>query len=301
MRDIANRILTGLFEPDAEETPGRLFMYKVIEAYVIYRIVVYCLAWGPYIQGIGDVVLPLGIAQYVDISFMFENNVSVWVAGLTIALSVAGFLRLWRGAYAIAFVLLHLLYVARFCLGEISHGSNFIGFALLGLALGSVAFARGPSQRRFVLGYMFFFFGLGYTTAALCKLIASGPVWVDGNHLMLWIHERAVDIYARTGVLGYNEVQEAILQSRPLGTAILTFGLIAEAFAFLIWFPRWRWVIAVLILGMHIGIWQTMRITFSSNFYLILLVGFPWHRLLGPALEFVKLPPAIKSVALRIT
>jgi hypothetical protein len=294
-------ITKALFEPDLPESSGEIVLFKIIEAYIVYRVFIYAIAWSQYIQGIGDVVLPLGVARYVDVSFMFENNVSLWVGALTCILVVVGYLRLWRWSYSGAFVLLHLLYVSRFCLGEISHGSNFIGFAILGLAIGGVAFASGTARRRFVLGYMFFFFGLGYTSAALCKLVASGPLWVDGNHLMLWIHERAVDIYARTGVLSYNAAQGAILASRPLGTAILTFGLIAETLAFLFWFRRWRWIVAILILCMHLGIWLTMRITFSSNFYLILLIGLPWHRLLDSLTGLVTLPGGVKSLLLRIT
>jgi hypothetical protein len=175
-------------------------------------------------------------------------------------------------------IFFHLLFAARFCLGEIPHSSNFVGVGILALGLGGILFDRGHTQRRFVTGTLVFFIGLAYTTGAFSKLIATGISWVDGRHLWIWIAEKAVDKYSEFGTLTYNPVQRFILDNWWFATASLTYGLVAELLAWTIWFRKTRPLAATAILGLHVGIFFTMRIVFSASMVIVALVGYPWAR-----------------------
>jgi len=186
-----------------------------------------------------------------------------------------GLFRLSRFGYPAAFALMHLQYASRFVLGEISHGSNVIGMALLGMSLAAIFFRDPILRRRFVLGFVLFFVGLGYTSAALSKLVASGPLWVDGSHLWMWINERTVDVYSITGVLSHNLLQRILLNSRLLSTLLLSFGLVTELFGITMWYRR-RWIVMTLLFGMHIGILMSMKINFPANNAMLLILAYPW-------------------------
>ncbi|GIV61044.1 MAG: hypothetical protein KatS3mg043_2133 [Rhodothermaceae bacterium] len=272
-----NRLLKNLFDFERPETTGERLFYRLFELAVLYWVLHFAWDWGFYIQRIGEVVLPLGIAQYIDISFMFEHGVSLLNAGAITVAAALAFFRRWRYGYLAALLLLHLQYVSRFCLGEISHGSNIIGMVLVGMALAPLCFDDRDRQRRFVFGFSYFFLGLGYVSAAVCKLVASGPGWVDGRHLWMWIAERTVDTFSITGEIHYTWVQELALSAVPIATLILTFGLLAEFFAFLMWFKRTRPYIMTLLLTMHIGILLSMQINFPANNVMLLLLAYPWH------------------------
>jgi hypothetical protein len=136
------------------------------------------------------VVLPLGIAQYVDVSLLFEGARAHWNAGLIAVLALLGFFRVWRWAYLGALLLLHVQYAARYTLGEIPHSANLAGMALLALALAVPAFRTPGRQRRFTLGFTYLFVGLGYTVSGFCKLVGTGIGWPDGHHLWMWINEK---------------------------------------------------------------------------------------------------------------
>lgn len=269
-------LLKNLFDFEREETPGEVLFYRFFELVMTYWVLYFAWKWGFYILRIRDVVLPLGLAAHVDVSFMFGHGLSLVNAAAITGLMGLGLFRRGRFAYLGALALMHLQYVARFSLGEISHGSNVIGMALLAMGLGAVLFRDRTRMHRFVFGFLYFFLGLGYVSAATCKLVASGPLWVDGTHLWLWIAERTVDTFSLSGTLSHNALQELILASRPLGTAILTFGLLTEALAFLMWFRRTRpWVMTLLIM-MHVGILLSMKINFPANNVLLLLLAYPW-------------------------
>ncbi|MEZ4700465.1 MAG: hypothetical protein R2834_09050 [Rhodothermales bacterium] len=286
-----------LFALDRELTPGEILYHRAFEAFIVYWVVYFAWTWGFYIGRIGEVVLPLGIASHIDISFMFNRTAPLVVAGLMTAAMLMGFLGKWKYGYAAGLLLMHLQYTARYCLGEISHGSNIIGFCLLALALGALAYQSRVHALRFALGFSFFFVGLGYSSAALCKLIATGPSWVDGSHLWMWIAERTVDTFSMTGVVEYNALQELALSYKPVATLILTFGLLTEAFGFLMWFPKTRPYIAILLIGMHIGILLSMKINFPANTYTLLLLGFPWDRWADAALESLPRLPLIDRMS----
>jgi hypothetical protein len=270
--------LPNLFGFDRTLTPGESLHHRAFEAFVVYWVVYFAWTWGVYIDKITDVVLPLGIAEYIDISFMFNGPAALVNAGLMTVSVLLGFIGIWKYGYLASLLFMHVQYVTRFCLGEISHGSNIVGICLLGLALGALAFDTRTRSMRFAMGFSLFSLGLGYTSAAICKLLATGPSWVDGSHLWMWIAERTVDTFSMTGAVEFTVIQELALTYHPVATAILMFGLVTELFGFLTWFPRTRLYIAVLLFAMHIGILLTMKINFPANNVAILVLGFPWDR-----------------------
>ncbi|MCG8377930.1 MAG: hypothetical protein MI865_00485, partial [Proteobacteria bacterium] len=222
----------------------------------------------------------LGIAEYIDVRFMFDHSLGVVNAVLMTVLVLVGFFRLWRYAYLGTLLLFHLHYAARFSQGEISHGSNFVGTAVLLMAVATLVFQHRKEIRRATLGLCYFFFGLGYTTAALCKLGGTGLTWSDGRHLWMWIQERTIDKFSLIGTVEYNWLPELAIDHYLIATAILTFGLLTEFFAFLFWFKRTRPLAGTLLVGMHIGIWGVMRLTFSANTYMLFMLAYPFERLI---------------------
>ena len=296
-------LLHNLFDFEREETVGEIIYYRIFETVILYWTIKYAWVWGTYMHRLGDVVLPLGIAEYVDITFMFENNLGIINAVAMTVMALVGYLRLWRPAYLVTLLLFHLHYVARFSQGEISHGSNFVGMAVLALAAATLAYKHRREVRRAALGLCIFFFGLGYTTAALCKLVGTGPHWSDGRHLWMWIQERTVDTFSKTGLVEYNWLQELALEAVPIATIILTFGVLTELFAWLMWYRKYRPFACFLVIGMHVGIWMVMRLTFSANTYLLFLLALPWYQLIDHAL--IPLAPVLhdrlKRWSLRLT
>ncbi len=269
-------LLRNLFDFEREDTPGERLFFRIFEGVVLYFILTFAWDWGFYILKIGDVVLPLGIANHLDVSFLFGHKLSLLNAAAITGMMAAGFFRLWRFGYPAALLLLHLQYAARYSLGEISHGSNVMGMALLGLALGTIFFNERKDARRFTFGFLYFFLGLGYVLAAGSKLIGTGPGWVNGRHLWMWIAERTVDTFALTGVVAHNALQLLVLDFLSVATMILAFGLLTEFFAFLMWFRRTRpWIMTMLIM-MHLGVLLTMKINFPANTVLLILLAYPW-------------------------
>lgn len=297
------KLLTNLFDYEREETVGEILFYRFFELVIVYWTIKYAWRWGPYLSRLKDTVLPLGIAEYVDITFMFTHPLGIVNAVLMTVFVLVGFARLWRYAYLATFFLFHLHYVARFSQGEISHGANFVGTAIFILAVVTLAFEQRKEIRRTVLGLCYFFFGLGYVSAALCKLGATGIFWPDGRHLWMWIQERTVDTFSTTGVIEYNWVQQLALEHQLAGTVILTFGLLTEFFAFLLWFKRTRPLAGTLLVGMHIGIWSVMKLTFSANTYLLIILAYPWVALIDLGLRRLGTTPfeKVRKLSARLT
>lgn len=189
-----------LFSDFASDTTGTHLYFRGVELFLVGYAFYYCWDWGIYIQqNISSVLLPLGLANYIDVSFMFDHNVALINAALVGVLGLVGFFRLWPPAYLLALFAFHLQYVARYSLGEISHGSNLVGMGVLGLGLALLFFRDEEHRRRFTFGFLYFFIGLGYTSAAVCKLIGTGITWPDGRHLLMWIAERKVDTLSKFG------------------------------------------------------------------------------------------------------
>ena len=270
---------TELFGDDGPETRGDRVYFRLVELFILAYAVWFCWDWGLYIQqNITSVLLPLGLANYVDVSFLFDHNVALVNAGLVALLGAAGFFRLWRPAYLLALLGFHFQYVARYSLGEISHGSNLIGMGVLGLGIALVAFRSASMRRRFTFGYLYFFIGLGYTSAAFCKLIGTGITWPDGHHLLMWITERKIDTLSRFGAFEPNVLQDLVLADYRFGTLILLFGFFAELVAVLMWWRKWRYPVVLLLVSMHLGIYVSMNIFFAASTYFLILLGLPWNR-----------------------
>lgn len=279
-----------LFPFDEAETRGFLLFYKIFEAFVGGFTIYYAWYWGRYILRISDVVLPLGVAQYIDVSPMLGTTLPLVNATIITGLVLLGFLRVSRWAYLGAFLLLHWQYAARFVLGEIPHSSNLVGMALLGFALAALVFDEGRYRRRFTIGYMYFFVGLGYTLAAFSKLVGTGWSWADGGHLWMWVHEKGIDAFAKTGVLDFNWLQDIVLTHYPIATLFLAIGLVSEFCAFLMWWRPFRLPVGLAVLGLHTGIFLVMGILFAFSMVILVLLTFPWPWLLN------RLPEATPSL-----
>ena len=276
MKALLQATWVNLFEPDRTETPGEVVFYRIFEVVMLYWTLLFGWEWGLYLPNISDVVLPLGIARFIDISFMFENGLGVWNAVLMTAMAAVAFFRLHRWAYAVLALAFHFQYAARYSLGEISHGSNVIGLAILAMAVATLAFRDRKDVRRFALGLTLFFLGWGYFTAAMSKLIATGPMWVSGDHMWMWIQERTVDVYSKFGAPDVNMLQQLLLDWYPLATMVLAFGLITEFCGPLIWYRKTRPFIMTFMIIMHVGILLSMRINFPANNAILLVLAYPW-------------------------
>lgn len=276
------KIGNQLFEPSRKITPGELLFFKVFELFILFYTVKYAWNWGIYAELRNtEVILPLGLANYIDVSLFFENYASLIVAGLITLFSVLAFFRKGpKWSYLVVIVLLHLQYVIRFSQGEIPHSSNLIGMAVFCFALGALFFPGKDKMPRFVLGSVIFFIGLGYTSAFVVKLIGTGIDWFDGRHLWLWMNEKSIDILSREGVYAPNFLQEMAFESTGIASVILLFGWLTEMIGVTLWWKKLRPYTTTLIIGMHIGITLTMNIRFDLFVVELILIGFPWYRVI---------------------
>lgn len=278
MTALARRIRDALFDQPEADTPLGAWHFRIWEFFIAAHSAYYGWEWGFYVLRNTDVVLSLGMARYIDVSLFFENSAALWNAGAITLLVGIGLARRWRYAYALAMVLLHMQYVTRFSQGEIPHSSNLVGMGLLALALTSIAFRDEVDRRRFAWASTWFFVGLGYTSAAVCKLVATGITWPDGRHLWLWMAEKAVDHLSKTGAFEFNVLQQLAADHWPVATLVLTVGLVTELSGVLMWFPRTRIWIGLGLIGLHLGIGWTMNIFFKSFMVELVIIAFPWAR-----------------------
>lgn len=271
-------LLENLFGFERAETQGEVIFTRLFELFVAVFSIKLAWTWSLMINGLSDIVLPLGIAHYVDVSILFDNGLAFVNAALISVFVILGFSRIWRYAYLAGFLLLHLQFAARYTLGEIPHSSNVLGFTLLAFALGIVLFDAERFRRRFAMGLTYFSIGLGYTSAAFCKLIATGITWPDGRHLWMWINEKSIDTLAETGALQLNGLQELALDHWWIATAFLTVGMVSEFFAFTMWWRRFRTLALLAVLGLHAGIYLTMDIVFGITTAELILLALPWAK-----------------------
>jgi len=96
---------------------------------------------------------------------------------------------------------------------------------------------------------------------------------------VLWIAERQVDTISKFGVGDLNGLQNLIVESTGIGTIVLAFGLVAELLGFMMWWPRYRPYILVVLIGMHLGVASSMNILFDVFIYQLLLFVIPWATL----------------------
>lgn len=265
-----------LFDDPPEESPGEVAFFKVFELFILYATISLAWQWGRYLPRIDSIVLELGLANYLDVSVMFGSWQGPLVAALVTAAALAGFFRLSRYGYPIAMVLLVWQYAARFCLGEIPHSSNLAGMTLLAIALSHLAFDTPRARRRFTMGFTYLAVGLAYTSAGICKLIATGIRWPDGRHLQIWIYEKTTDSFSKFGEWDFGYLQSLVLEHQAVGTVVLTIGLLTELLAFLLWWRPLRTPVCLAICALHLGIFQVMGILFELSLYELALIGLPW-------------------------
>ena len=146
MKWISN-ISAGLFEPKRNITPGENLFFKLFELFILFYTVKFSFEWAHYTQFRNvEVVLPLGVANYIDVSIFFDNYLSFLIAISILILAVVAFFR--KGPnwlYMVVMLLFHLLYVIRFSQGEIPHSQNLIGMSLLCFAIGLIWY---PDKKR---------------------------------------------------------------------------------------------------------------------------------------------------------
>jgi len=275
-----------LFDFGRPSSTGERYFGRVFEGLIVFWVLLHCWTWAAYIPRIEAVVLPLGIANYVDVSVLFRPGAPQAVAAVVSLGLALGLTRKWRWGYALALGGFHLLYASRYCLGEISHGSNFVGIALLGFAIATVAFDDSQHTTwRFAEGFALFIFGIGYTSAGICKLIGTGIDWPSATHFALWVGERTIDVTSRDGVFVPTFLQRIGLAYPWFGALSLVFGLLAELAGILIWFRRFRAPVLFALFMMHIGIDLSLDILFIYNIMILALLAFPWPALIDRVLE----------------
>ncbi|GAB5486204.1 MAG: hypothetical protein Pars93KO_26380 [Parasphingorhabdus sp.] len=275
--NIGKSITNNLFGHPEKLTNAHLVYFKVLEFFVAWKTIEYAWYWGLYTLKINDVVLPLGFANIVDISFMHNGYTPLINASLITIVVILSFFRIgFKWQYLLVMFLLHVQYVARFSIGEIPHSANLPGMALFSFAMGTLFFSTKESKYRFIIGITVFYIGFGYFSASMSKLIGTGINWVDGRHLWLWIAEKGTDILSREGEFQYTIVQEIALKSIPAATAMLVVGILSEFFGIFMWFRKARPFVTIALVGMHFGVTMSMNIRFDDFMMLLILIGFPW-------------------------
>ena len=100
---------SGLFEPERKVTPGELVFFKFFEFFVLLYTIWFSWKWARYIfHRNTEVVLPLGYANYLDVSLFFGNHLPFYMAGILTVLLLCAYFRIGaRWFYMVAFFLLH--------------------------------------------------------------------------------------------------------------------------------------------------------------------------------------------------
>lgn len=277
-----NILWKNLFEFDKIESGAEWKYFRILEIAIIALVLYSGWEWALHLPNLEKVIDPPGIAGFIDVSFMFGKTASVVVAVLLTVCAIVGLaMKKQKYLYPIAFVLFHLIYVARFSQGKMPHGDNLTGMALLSFALGFIFFKNRLMSYRFSKGMMVFYAGWAYFMAAICKLSVRGLHWADGRHLWLWINERATDTLSQYGAFDSNAMQDFILGSHSFATMNLAGGLFVEFLAFLFWFKKFRPFMAIAFILMHLGILFAMNITFDKYIIILILIAFPWVKWIG--------------------
>lgn len=280
-----DNLLKNLFKFDAPESIGTKIQLRAFELFTIIFTLKYIWEWAFYVPRLSDVVLPLGLANYINVEIFFGDLATINAIVITLFCLIPFLTKKLRWLYAPAFLLFHIQYVVRFSQGEIPHSANVIGFSLMGLGLAEIFFKDIKKSLPFAFGFALFFFGLGYTSAGVSKLIGTGISWPDGHHLWLWIGEKSIDILSMTGEFQLNWLQKLALENHLIATIILSFGLVTELIGVLLWWKKWRPYVSLLLIGMHIGIDISMNILFLNFILQLIIMGFPWNRFINKSIH----------------
>lgn len=290
------RLVRRLFDFQSPTRPGEQSYFRVIE----YVVVIYALwaifTWVDEARMWTQVVSATGVAQWITIDWMLRSAWALVAIGVTAVICLLlGLFRVLRQGYLTGFACVHLLFVARFSQGKVSHGDSLFGFLLLFLGLAYVLYTDDFARRRFFWGLAHFYLGFIYILSAFSKLIATGPSWVSGEHLWMWILERRVDIYSQTGMLVEDDLKSLLLENRLLATGFLSSGLFLEMCGFLLWLNRTRPVMTLVFVSFHFGVWLTLDIAFLRHALLLCLLGLPLEGALDRVLHRLRRRDLTKS------
>src|SRR5690625_1104618 len=276
-----DRLFENLFHFDAPQSLGTKIQLRAFEFFTVIYTLLYTWEWALYVPRLSDVVLPLGMANYLNVEIFFGDLATVNAIIITLGCVIPLLFKRMRWLYVPAFLLFHIQYAVRFSHGEIPHSANLVGFSLMGLAIAAVFVRDIEKSLPFAFGFTLFFLGLGYASAGISKLVASGITWADGHHLWLWIGEKSMDILSKTGEFQLSWVQELSLDSRFIATIILIFGWATDLLGCLVWWKRWRPYITIMLIVMHIGIDLAMNIFFKTFTIQLIIMGFPWNHFIN--------------------
>jgi len=263
-------------------TGGMELYYKLFELMVYSGLLYHVWLWSSAITSSSGVYHPGGLAHYLPLSLMFDPVIPYVNAGIISGMLLLGFFRIMpKYTLSTALLLIHIQYVARFTLGKLPHETVFLGMALLGFVLAVWLVPRNRDRVRFVFVFLIFFMGLAYMMSAAAKIIGTYLVspdtfWANGQHLWLWINSRQVSSMSDSGIYTLGFLSSQALNSWFVATAMLSYGLLVEAFGFLLWFDRTRWLIALLLIGLHLGIGMVMGLYFFFFIAQLAYVGFRW-------------------------
>ncbi len=288
-----NFFIRELFDPSEPESEGQRVQGLVFELVVAARAVYDAWGWTRIIPGQTEILKPTGIGRYIDVSFMLGSPIVSQLNAIFCALMLLlGLTRRFRGAYALALFSFALQYSARFGLGKAQHSTSMMGMALLALAVSHLAYERADLRRKAAIGLTVALFSVGYLFAAGSKLWTTGPGWVKGSHLRLWLHGQQLDTLSASGLHQPNWMQALALSNVRVATAFLTFGLLTELAALVMWWrPARRWVMLALAC-MHIGISFVMNIHFVPSVLILLALGLPLAELVDRLRAGTRAPAA---------
>ncbi len=244
---------------------------------------------------------PLGIAQFLDITFISQPGVYGPLYWILMVVLVCYALGLAVGiclGYMLAFVVLtHTLSLSQ---GFVGHASQMEGLVLLAQFAAAVwAFVsgrvRGGSSRdlrrdRDDLMMCWTRQGIvaSYVVAGLTKLINSDGEWIgrSGNFVLQVLKAQSEEFY--TSGIHANPASMAFLSALSqwpfLAAVFLTLGLLLELFAFLAaWNRSLGLVIGLTLIVFHVTLGILMYLPFyeSRHFVMLFLVNPAWWALLA--------------------
>lgn len=115
-----------------------------------------------------------------------------------------------------------------------------------------------------------------YTVAGLCKLLESGPGWINDYHLRVLT---AAEAYKAAGPLApwLTDLRLALAGSRAFAWIGSLAGLFIELGALALVFPRTRLYALAGLAGLHAMIYLTMGIWWPDWYAVILVLALPWR------------------------
>jgi hypothetical protein len=279
------------FDFERPGTPGEFATLRAIETFVAGGLCYFAWSWLLAVWSVGESPFALWWNARVG---LFDGALIMAVnTGLVTLLIGRGYFRKQeRFAYLLAIPLLHLQFEMRYWGGTGLHHSYLIGMGLLAFGLGFCLFEEKTARLRFTFGAIYLFVSLGYFLSAMSKLHNTGPDWVDGRNLQMWISMNQVHRVSKNQPFELNAVQELVMRHTFLASFILASGFVIEMSGFLMCTRRLRPYYTTAVLSMHFGILFVMKILFLWNIGLLLLVGYPWAALIDGRLRKRSLAPA---------